>query len=113
MADLDTRLRNARPSAADVDPGAFDGELLARVRRGPPPRGPSRRRIAIPAVAAVVAAAALISSAVVARRIRKVLSNVVEEGGRFGLKTRRGHGRLPGLVEREMEGSRMAREAST
>ena len=58
---------------------------------------------------AVVAAAALISSAVVARRIRKVLSNVVEEGGRFGLRTRQGHGRLPGLVEREMEGSRMAR----
>jgi hypothetical protein len=50
--DLDRRLRAARPEAADVEPTAFDAELLSRVTRAPE----RRRRVALP-IAAVAAAA--------------------------------------------------------
>jgi hypothetical protein len=50
--DLERRLRTARPAAAAVDPDAFDGELLARVRDQPI----ARRRTVPRAVALPVAA---------------------------------------------------------
>lgn len=64
MADpVDARLRAARPT--DIDPDAFDADLLARLQRQPAPqRGRSGRRLALPAaglVAAGVAAVLLIS----------------------------------------------------
>ena len=53
---VEQRLRAARPPAAGVDPEAFDGALLDRVRRGPAPAPPRRRRRTLPAAALVTAA---------------------------------------------------------
>jgi hypothetical protein len=60
--DIDQRLRAARPRAAGGDAGAFDAELLARVREQPVAarRGVSRA-VALPAaVGATLAVAALV-----------------------------------------------------
>jgi hypothetical protein len=60
--DIDHRLRAARPRAASPDAGAFDGDLLARVRAQPiAPRRGVRRAVALP----VAAGATLAVTAVV------------------------------------------------
>jgi hypothetical protein len=54
MDDLDRRLRAARPSAAHTDDGAFDADLLARVRRQPvAARRTVPRAVAVPVAAGV------------------------------------------------------------
>ena len=63
MDDLERRLRSARPSTARPDEGAFDAELLARVREQPiAARRTVPRAVAVP----VVAGATLTAAAVVA-----------------------------------------------
>ena len=59
--ELMTRLRAARPAAAMVDPDAFDAGLLDRLsRQQTPPRGVTRRRLALPAAGGVAAVATVL-----------------------------------------------------
>ncbi len=55
---IDERLRASRPRSARVDAGAFDAELLARVREQPiAPRRTVPRAVAVPVVAGVTVTA--------------------------------------------------------
>jgi hypothetical protein len=60
--DIDRRLRAARPRAAGADAGAFDADLLARVREQPVE---ARRRMARPVLVAAAAVATLTVAALV------------------------------------------------
>jgi hypothetical protein len=59
--DIDHRLRAARPSAASTDSGAFDADLLARVRAQPiAARRRVRRAVALPVAAGATLAVAVV-----------------------------------------------------